>query len=94
MAKLSMFSDGTPRGTRVFNAETGQKIHGIVKVTYTISVHDPAELIIEMVDPGDVLLSGLGDAVVRWNPDPKVKEKRCLTRILSRMKAALSWRRS
>jgi len=49
-------SDGTRRGTHVFNADTGEEIHGVHSITWKASVNAPPMV--------EIVLIGLGQAKI------------------------------
>jgi hypothetical protein len=62
--KIKIVSDGTPRGTRVVNAETGEKIERVKAVSWKIGLDQVATATIEVVlPPCDVIAetTELGD---------------------------------
>lgn len=40
--RVKIESDGTPNGTRVLNADTGEKIEGLTKVEWSVELGMPA----------------------------------------------------
>lgn len=46
--KLKIVSDGTPMGTKVVNAVTGEEVEGIVSVTWRITADDVSLANIEL----------------------------------------------
>ena len=46
--KVKIISDGTPRGTKLVNAETGEKLEGVTSVEWHISVDRLSEAVIMM----------------------------------------------
>lgn len=58
LAKVRIESDGTPQGTKVFNIETGEQIHGVRSIEWSIGLHCAATAKIEVVV---VEITALGD---------------------------------
>ena len=51
MKTIRIESDGTPAGTKVFDTETGQPLHGIKKVTWEIAVKEVASATVTFCCP-------------------------------------------
>jgi len=48
--KLKVVTDGTNKGTRVLNAETGEEVQNVTKVTIDFDGHKPPSVEIHMFD--------------------------------------------
>jgi hypothetical protein len=48
---LKIIGDGTPRGTRVVNAETGEEVEGVYMVTFSHYAHSVPQAVIYFYDP-------------------------------------------
>jgi hypothetical protein len=60
--KLKLISDGTPYGTSVVNAETGERIDNLQKVTFEIGVGDTlGRLTLEAITEDIDLVSDVTD---------------------------------
>ena len=66
MKTIRIESDGTPAGTKVFDTESGQRLHGIKKVTWEIAVNEAASATVTFACPeitaaGIVNVTGVGE---------------------------------
>lgn len=55
--KLRIESDGTPSGTSVVDAETGEPVEGVVSIQFTIDGHSPATCVVELANTQIALIT-------------------------------------
>lgn len=60
--RIKIVSDGTPTGTKVVDAETGEMVHGVTAASIKIGVGDVSRVTIELVK---VPVEVIGEAIAR-----------------------------
>lgn len=65
--KIKIISDGTPRGTRVTNAETGEDVKGARAVLFEHRVGECPRVTIEVLGPV-IEITEIGEEIQRFVP--------------------------
>jgi len=80
--KIKLISDGTPKGTRVLNAETGEPIQGVRRAAWAVEIDQPAVVTLDFV-LAEVDLTGDAAIVETTAIGDEVRSYRRIDNILS-----------